>query len=210
MTLNLVRGARDRSKNRQLSYLAYAAENSKYPVEDDGADPEGWAAALNRYDTNDDWGWVASDTQQEALRIAAKQIRDSRAPVGLLVHFGRHAWLMTGFEASADPATTDDFQVSAAEVVGPLWPSGTLNGINFDPGPGTWMTVRELDRKFDAYVEPGQPIWYGKYVTVVPQVSKVTTDEPTEAPDLQSALGWMSVFGRLSQSGPVRDFLWLP
>ena len=33
MTLNLINGARDHSKGRQLNYLAYAASNSKYPVD---------------------------------------------------------------------------------------------------------------------------------------------------------------------------------
>ena len=49
------------------------------------------------------------------------------------------------------------------------------NGVHFDPGPGTWFTISELDRKFDTYIEPDQPIWLGKYVTVVPDVSKAGT-----------------------------------
>jgi hypothetical protein len=210
MSLNLVKGTRDHSKSRQLQYLAYAAQSSLYPVEDDGADPQGWANALNHYGAGTSWGWTASNTQQEALHIGAKQLRETGKPVGLLVHFGRHAWLMTGFEATADPATTDDYAVTAAEVVGPLWPSGTLNGVHFDPGPGTWFTIGELDRKFDAYIEPDQPIWHGKYVMVVPDVSKAGSGSGSDTPDLESALGWITVFGKLGQSVPLRDFLWLP
>ncbi len=212
MTLNLIKGEHDHAKGRQLNYLAYAADNSKYPVTDGGADPEGWANALKHFGAGDDWGWTTNSTQQAALNEAARQIRETGAPVGLLVHFGRHAWLMTGFEATADPQTTDDYTVTAAEVVGPLWPSGTLNGIHFDPGPGTWMTTGELARKFDAYVEPDQPIWYGKYVTVVPRLSEVNQGgSPGEqTPDLKSASGWIYIFDRLAQSVPVRDYLWLP
>ena len=212
MTLNLANGARDHSKSHQLNYLAYAAANSKYPVTDGGADPQGWANALIHFGAGNDWGWITSGTQQAALNVAAKQIRETGKPVGLLVHFGRHAWLMTGFQATADPATASDYTVTAAEVVGPLWPTGTLNGEHFDPGPGTWMSVSELARKFDAYVEPDQPIWYGKYVTVVPRASEANQgDSPgDQTPDLKSASGWIYVFERLAQANPVRDFLWLP
>ena len=49
MTLNLVKGERDHSKSRQLDYLAYAGTSSLYPVEDEGADPQGWANALNHF-----------------------------------------------------------------------------------------------------------------------------------------------------------------
>jgi hypothetical protein len=212
MTLNLVHGTRDHSKGRQLNYLAFAAANSKYPVEDDGADPQGWALALNHFGAGSGWGWVNSSTMQSALHTAAMQIRTTGKPVGLLVHFGRHAWLMTGFEATADPQTTDDFSVTAAEVVGPLWPLGTLNGEHFDPGPQTWMATSDLARKFDAYVEPGQAAWYGKYVMVVPDVSAVkeSTDPGSQSPDIQSVNGFIYVFDRLAQSTPVRDFLWLP
>jgi hypothetical protein len=149
---------------------------------------------------------------QSALQTAASQIRETGKPVGLLVHFGRHAWLMTGFAATADPATTSDFQVTAAEVVGPLWPLGTLNGEHFDPGPGTWMDTNDLARKFNTYTEPDQPIWYGKYVTVVPDVTKAKQGgQPgQQSPDLQSATGWIYTYQQLSQGVPVRDFLWLP
>ena len=212
MTLNLVKGAHNHSKSHQLSYLAYAAANSKYPVTDGGADPQGWAVALNHFGAGNDWGWTTSSTRQAALNEAAKQIRETGKPVGLLVYYGRHAWLMTGFEATADPATTNDYNVTAAEVVGPLWPDGTLNGKPFDPGPGTWLSTPDLVRKFNAYTQPDQPIWYGKYVTVVPRVSEVGQggSPGDQAPDLKSAPGWIYVFDRLALSVPVRDYLWLP
>jgi hypothetical protein len=214
MTLNLVRGVKDRSKAHQLEYLAYAQQTSKYPVEDDGADPEGWVQALNHFSSGEaDYGWTTSPTMQSALHLAALQLRTTGKPIGLLVHFGRHAWLMTGFESAVDPAETTDFEVTAAEVVGPLWPLGTLNGEHFDPGPRTWLTTRELARKFDAYVEPNQPAWYGKYVMVVPDATAAvqqSAGQPgADTPDLQSTLGWIYVFQRLAQSIAVRDYLWL-
>ena len=73
------------------------------------------------------------------------------------------------------------------------------------------MNTSQLARKFNPYIEPGQPIWFGKYVMVVPAISKASqgTGSPsTETPDLQSTFGWIYVFNQLAKSLPVRDFLW--
>jgi hypothetical protein len=214
--LNLIHGRSSDGKRIQLEYLAYAQEHSRYPILDDGADPEGWARALREYGGGSDYGWVTDDTIEDALHRAASQMRKTGKPVGLLVHFGRHAWVMTGFESTADPNTTNNYEVTAAEVVGPLWPHGTLNGQKFDPGPRTWMNVRTLGRKFDPYVVPRQPIWAGKYVTIVPRASDSGSlagrpGRPNaDLPDLGSAWGWIWVFDRLAQRAAMRDLLWLP
>ncbi len=218
MMLNLIKDRADKSKANQLHYLDYAQSHSKYPVTDDGADPQGWADALVHLGGGDGYGWSTANTMQAALRTAAKQIRQTGKPVGLAVHFGRHAWVMAGFESDADPATTDAFTVTAAQVIGPLWPNGTLNGQAFDPGPGTWLKLHALAHKFDAYVEPSQPLWYGKWVTILPRAADAPTDNPTDPgdpgdpqrPDFESTSGWLSVFNNLALRAPLRDFLWLP
>ena len=142
--LNLIHGRSDESRNRQDEYLDFAQAESRYEVTDQGADPEGWAQAMVRYGGGDDYGWAAAPTAQESLRVAARQMRETEKPVGLLVHLGRHAWVMTGFESTADPALTEDFEVTAAEVVGPLWPHGTLNGT----------IVRSGTAYLDGYPDP--------------------------------------------------------
>lgn len=215
--LNLINDGSDRSRRRQFEYLDYAQEHSRYPVTDLGADPQGWANAMIHYGGGKDYGWSTDLTIQGALYTAAKQMRETRKPVGLLVHFGRHAWVMTGFESDADPAQTDNFTVTAAEVVGPLWPHGTLNGRPFDPGPRTWMNIRTLSRRFDAYAEPQQPLWSGQYVTIIPRASQVQkppqqgngAPQGQELPDLNSVFGWIWVFRQLAYKLPVRDLLWL-
>lgn len=213
--LNLIDRSADHSRKNQFGYLDFAKEESKYPVTDLGADPQGWANALIRFGAGDDYGWTTALTMQGSLRTAARQMRETNKPVGLLVHRGRHAWVMTGFEATADPATTDEFDVTAAEVVGPLWPHGTLNGRPFDPGPQTWMTTEVLSRKFDPYAEPNQALWSGRWVTIVPRVSEAANEIPQRPPaellpDLNSAFGWMWVFNRLAVQSATRDLLWLP
>jgi len=212
--LNLVKGTVNRSKTVQLQYLAYANSHSKYPPLDQGADPQGWAEALVHYGAGNGYGWAEAPTLQEALNIAAKQMRQSGKAVGLLVHSGDHAWLMTGFMASADPATTDNFTVTQAEVLGPLWPLGTFDGQPYDPAPGTWMTLQDLSTRFDPYHQTGQSVWDGQYVMVVPQASSAdqggSNPPPPGAPNIQSVAGFAWVFDQLAKSMPVRDYLWAP
>ncbi len=51
--------------------------------------------------------------------MAARQMRFTGKPVGLLVWRGAHAWVMSGFKATADPAYTDDFEVTAVWIEDP-------------------------------------------------------------------------------------------
>jgi hypothetical protein len=205
ITLNMINNTSNRTKRRQLKYLDYAQEHSKYPVTDLGADAEGWAKALIHFGGGSGWGWTTASSLQNALKVAAKQIRTTGKPVGLLTFHGGHAWLMTGFESNADPATTSNFSVTAAEVLGPLYPDGTYNGHSVDPGPKTWMTVSQVGQRFNTYYQQGQAVWNGKWVMVVPQVSTAAPAATGEGPspeqvlpDLQTAHGWSWMIGALA------------
>jgi hypothetical protein len=46
----------------------------------------------------------------------------TRRPVGLLMWRGAHAWVMSGFEATANPATNERFTVDSIRVVDPWYP----------------------------------------------------------------------------------------
>jgi hypothetical protein len=62
-------------------------------------------------------------TRKQAVRMAAKAIRMTGRPVGLVVWRGAHSWVMSGFTATADPAYTDDFEVRKVFVQDPWFPS---------------------------------------------------------------------------------------
>lgn len=169
MMLNIVKGQHDRSKSNQITYWQYAQANSRYPVRDNGADPGGWVAALGHWGAGA-YSVGAHGSRQEALRAAALRIRLTGKPAGLIVwgQAGGHAWVMTGFESTADPAATNDFMVSSVQATGPLWPYGTINLRPYDPGPGQWVGMAELQRKFTAYHVRGSDDWNGRWVTVLP------------------------------------------
>ncbi len=67
-----------------------------------GASVHGWSAALRRLDVGP-YTVLGYPTMQQALIAAARSIQRSGKPVGLLVWGGRHAWVMSGFQATADP-----------------------------------------------------------------------------------------------------------
>ena len=125
MMLNMIEPGRDRSARtqRRLQNLARTWSGSRPDGRQrQGASVRGWAAGLNILGAGP-YKLVGDDTIQGALRTAAKAIAETGKPVGLLVWRGRHAWVMSGFTATADPLETDDFRVTAAIVHGPAVPA---------------------------------------------------------------------------------------
>lgn len=98
----------------------------------------------------------------ESSRRAA---RASHKPVGLLVWAGRHAWVMSGFEATADPRATDDFRVTRAIVFDPLHPHGSTRW-GPSPKPGAGLTQAALARQF---VPRRRGTWAGTATGVISQ-----------------------------------------
>jgi len=85
-----------------------------------GTGPGGWAALLSEegypYEVR------AYESRLAALRAAATALRVTSRPVGIIAWKGVHSWVMTGFTATADPATTKRFTVTEAYVMDPWYP----------------------------------------------------------------------------------------
>jgi hypothetical protein len=154
MTLNIA-GARDdrtaatqarvQQMARELSWTS-ADPTRPFRGEPRGASSRGWARALNRLGVG--WFMLRSEaTLEEAVRTAAVAIRRTGLPVGLLVQEGRHAWLMTGFRATADPSTGGPWEVQSVSVVDPWYPR-TNGRWGVAPKPGARMTLGQLADDF--------------------------------------------------------------
>ena len=170
MMFNLIKGDSDRSKANQTRYWEYAKARSTYPVNDNGADAGGWVAAMRNWGAGNYFVGVHS-TMQASLRAAAKRMRLTGKPVGLIVwgrNAGGHAWVMTGFESSADPKFTDSYTVTNVQAMGSLWPYGTIGGKPYDPGPKEWVGYEQLRTKFTEFVGRNERDWNGRWVTVLP------------------------------------------
>jgi hypothetical protein len=85
-----------------------------------GTGPGGWAALL----TEEGYPYEVRSypSRTTAMRAAARAIQETGRPVGILAWTGIHSWVMTGFTATADPATTKSFGVSTAYVMDPWYP----------------------------------------------------------------------------------------
>jgi hypothetical protein len=149
MMLNMIEPGRDRSAATQLrlQQLARTWSGSRPGGRQrQGASVRGWAAGLNILGAGP-YRLVGTKTLGEAMRTAAEAITATGRPVGLLVWRGRHAWVMSGFTATANPGSSDDFRVTRAIVHDPLYPHG--NAIwGPSPSPGQAITVGALGRQF--------------------------------------------------------------
>jgi hypothetical protein len=149
MMLNMIEPGRDGTASTQLRLqkLARAWSGARPDGrERQGASVRGWAAGLNIVGGGP-YRLVGTTTLGEAVRTAAKAIAVTGRPVGLLMWRGRHAWVMSGFSATADPTTTDDFRVTRAIVHDPLYPHGSA-AWGPSPSPGQAITVGALGRQF--------------------------------------------------------------
>ncbi|MEX2547211.1 MAG: C39 family peptidase [Chloroflexota bacterium] len=169
MMLNLINDGSDRSKANQAKYWQYAQVHSTYPVTDNGADAGGWAAAMRRWGAGN-YTVGIHDSMQAALRAAAKRMRLTGKPVGLIAwgRNGGHGWVMTGFRSTGDPKWTDTYKVTSVQAMGALWPNGTINGRSYDPGPREWVGYSELQRKFTRFSGRRERAWTGHWLTVLP------------------------------------------
>jgi hypothetical protein len=97
---------------------------------------------------------------------------ETSSPVILLAWRGAHAWVMTGFRATADPRRFPDAEIEGAFILDPWFPwVSTIWGPS-DPA-GTFQDAAEMRRNFLPWKRPEgrYPGRDGMYVTVVPSVS---------------------------------------
>ena len=161
---NIALGQADHSAANQGRYFAYMRARDRYATPPrEGVDPQGFRAGLREF-VDPRYAIVASATYDAAVRSAATRLRLSGMPVALIVDAGQHAWVLTGFTASADPAVTSSFRVISVRVVGPLYGRQSLNG--YDPPPNTSLSYDAFRRYLLPYhFKYGPTPWDRRYVT---------------------------------------------
>jgi hypothetical protein len=144
MTLNIAtdRDTDSRTRQKRLWRMAQARSNSPYG----GANPVGWTAALNDLGVGP-YVLVSVPDFDDAVRLAARAIRQTKRPVGLVMWAGRHAWVMTGFESRGDPLKRDDARITAVRVLDPLYPYGS-KVWGRSPRPNALIAPRTLAKQF--------------------------------------------------------------
>jgi hypothetical protein len=163
MMVNLIHGTSDSSYGGQLKILNYARDNDALPDSDAGAGLIGWQGALDKF-SGTPYEVETVGSLQGEINLAALRIRLTNRPVGLAVHNTTHAWVMTGFEATADPAFDPTFTVTAIYVSGPLYPKKQLHG--YDMAPDTRVAVSDLGKYFTPVYWKARLTW--KFVAPLP------------------------------------------
>jgi hypothetical protein len=144
MALNMATDDSRRSRADQQRLWEMARDTSFSPF--GGANPRGWTATLNDLGIGP-YELVSIPTFDGALDVAAEAIRATRRPVGLVMWRGRHAWVMSGFESTADPRAFDDFDVTGIRVLDPLYPHGS-SVWGRSPRPNSLVSPETLARQF--------------------------------------------------------------
>lgn len=144
MALNMSTDDSRTSRTDQQRLWEMARDTSFSPF--GGANPRGWTATLNELGIGP-YELVSLPTYEEALTVAAEAIRATRRPVGLVMWRGRHAWVMSGFESTADPRAFDDFDVTGIRVLDPLYPHGS-SVWGRSPRPNSLVSPETLAKQY--------------------------------------------------------------
>jgi len=165
---NIVDHQTNHKKAQQRRFFDYMRAHDRYPIPArDGVDPVGWTAGLRHY-VDPRYHLVSSNSFKAALRSAVRNLRLTNMPVGIAVARGNHAWVLTGFSTTADPATTNHFKVTSVRVTGPLWGLQS-RGYGYDMRPDTKLTRRQFKRFFTAWHYARiRMAWEGDWVSVQP------------------------------------------
>jgi hypothetical protein len=157
-----------RTRGRSSASIGDQAwRGSRQPSEKRGAGSGGWARGLvamgaGRYEER------VEDTYDGALRAAAEAIRITGRPVGLIVWRGKHAWVVSGFTATADPVLDRGYRVTGVFVQDPWYPRRS-NIWGRGKRPNSWISVSDLREDFlPRRKTRRRPEQAGKYVLVLP------------------------------------------
>jgi putative peptidoglycan lipid II flippase len=135
-------------------------------------EPESWAQGLTQLGYGN--FKVATTTgRQGAIELVAKQIRITNRPAGLLVWYGWHAWVVSGFVATADPAETDDFLVEALFIEDVWYPRHSSlwnkDRDGYSRPPDSQVPAGILHEDFKAWDQAvNYPDYQDKFVVIIP------------------------------------------
>jgi hypothetical protein len=112
-------------------------------------------------------------SRSAALLDAARAIEKTHQPVLLMVWWGAHTWVATGFRATADPLVFSNAKVTGMYVLDPWYPRISSIWGPSDP-PGTFQDTKEMVRNYIRWTRPEgrYPARDGLFVAVVPTLRK--------------------------------------
>ena len=166
--MNIIDRGADRRASTQRRLYTLARRLSTDKLVGDGAEPEGWARGLQR----EGYGRYVVDARGSigaAIKTAARAIRMTGRPAGLLTWRGAHSWVMSGFKATADPAATSDFTVTHVYIQD-VWYPRVSSIWGASRPPNALVPVARLKEDYLPWRRPTAryPEKDGKFVVVLP------------------------------------------
>lgn len=164
-SINIMSAGADTSKAFQtrIFNLAYAIA----PGNTGGTDMAAWPKGLTRLGFGG-YALGARSSMADAVKAVARAIRLTNRPGGLIVWYGWHSWVVSGFTATADPALTDAFTVTGLYIED-VWYNRHSSIWGWSNPPDTLVRVADLSADYKRYREwTPDPTRDGKYVFVVP------------------------------------------
>jgi len=167
-SINIMSDGADTTKAFQtkLQDLAYSLE----PGNTGGSDPSAWPEGLTKLG----YGTFELDMRgslNAAVWTVARAIRLTNRPAGLVVWYGWHSWVVSGFKATADPALTNDFTVTGLYIEDVWYDRHSSIWGDSNP-PDTFVKTSDLDIDYKGYHEwPSDALNTardGKFLFVVP------------------------------------------
>jgi hypothetical protein len=160
--------SRGADTSRRTQQLLHTIGRRLGPAPDKGTEPEGMARTLESLGYGR-FQVLALPTRAAAIKAAARAIRMTGRPAALLVWRGAHNWVMSGFRATADPALTDDFRVTALRIEDVWYPRvSSIWGVSRPPD--TLVPVRLMPEDYLPWKRPSgrYPGKDGRFVLIIP------------------------------------------
>ncbi|MET1232432.1 MAG: hypothetical protein ABWY52_06245 [Candidatus Limnocylindrales bacterium] len=166
--INIMSRGAEHSRATQKGLYQLARRLSTKTLVGKGAEPIGWARGLEQL------GFGAFEvgvhrTRRQAIQAAARAIRLTGRPAGLLVWRGAHSWVMSGFQATADPAVTDEFTVTHVNIEDVWYPYVSSIWGKSRP-PDALVPVASLKEDYLKWRRPTRRYrdMDGRFVTILP------------------------------------------
>ena len=170
--LNIIGPKIDLTTARQIQISHIINGNTtKEDSHNGGYGPAGWAITLTQLGAGH-YKLIIDDSLDMAMHDAARALRATGRPVGLLSWWGAHSWVMTGFQTNRDPRSfPTNFVINGAYIVDPFYPRrSSIWGQTL--APDTFRDMAAMTHNYIAWKRPRSEGKYpgrdGKWLLVVP------------------------------------------
>jgi hypothetical protein len=161
-------GSADTSSATQARLYRLGQRHSTWRLEGAGIEPEGIVGTLEQLGYGQ-WEIQITKGRYWAYRGAVRALRMTNRPVAMTTWRGAHTWVISGFRATADPAYTNDYEVTDLYIQDVWYPRVSSIWGASNP-PDTLVPVERLPADYLPFARPGvrYPGKDGNFLMIIP------------------------------------------